>query len=174
MCIDPECPKGVACVVPSLKEVMTPIDLIGAAKSLWAAECHSKQHCGISDTWGSVGLIFRDAEADREFYRVWAECFKENGIPFGPLNIDGVLDIDWPTDLLKSTPIDFDVLLATPTVAQEKWPSVDEISSAWIRQDNHHEKYFFECQKSGIRTFQDSKIVEAFVRRSPEWLPSYI
>ncbi|MEW6385236.1 MAG: hypothetical protein AB1514_14955, partial [Pseudomonadota bacterium] len=59
---------------------------------------------------------------------------------------------------------------ATATQAEETQPTATEIADAWIRQNDGHERYFFENVRHGIRTPVDGLIWKRIEEQRPSWL----
>lgn len=170
MCFDNECPDGLGYLVKCTKIVNSPIELINIARDLWSAEALIESTDTISASWGTVGTIFKN---DDKYFQEWNRYFSRYGTLNQSVKNDGTLNIGWPEPLEKCDNLAIDIILATPTVAQRPWAKSSEVAEAWIDQENGNERYFLNCVRSGIRTFQDIDIWAQIVARSPNWLSKY-
>ena len=54
--------------------------------------------------------------------------------------------------------------------AERRKQTAAEVADAWVAQDDHHERYFFENVRHGIRTTDDGSIWKRIEERAPTWL----
>lgn len=168
MTIDPDAPHGRALMVPCRASVESPQDLIEEAQHLWAAEDPGADDGAIAAEWGCCGMIMREHVA--QVADAWAGVFQERvAEPISPVSDSGTLAIPWPEPIMGRG-LDVDVLFAAATRAVPEPPTLEAIAAAWISQSDHHERYFFENVRHGIRTHEDLEIWGHIERERPAWL----
>lgn len=169
---------GNAFLVPCRGSIDNIDDLLSEATALWKAEMPNADANAIASETGCVGLLFADSNSDLR--QKWVEHFSRNGprrLPFGA-RADGLLTIPWPEAVDDPWPgaVDnrtasrFEVILATALTPEPTTPSADDIAEAWIRDEQGHEKYFFNNVNAGIRTPEDLDIWARIERAHPPWL----
>ena len=172
LCLRPEYKGGVGIAVPFRLATAGFDDLLDAARALWEAESLGTRG-RVSAPWGSVGMLANPCcEAARALSSDWAAQIR-NEQSYGALShsrsegppvdaASGRLRIPWPRGP-EGTPCPLDFLLATatdPTLTGpgKRYPTVGEITRAWIDDGKGEVRYFVENRQRGITTFQDERI----------------
>jgi hypothetical protein len=163
---------GRAVAIPFIRPVHSVQALVEEAEHLWAAERKSDSFNGsISANWGCVALALNPSRCvPQELVDGWSDRAAQE-VGYGRLcrakdegeilNAGGLLMIPWPhrTDGL---PLELDALLATatdPTIVDGRYPSAQEIASAWKPSTGDaYVEYFWRNRGGGITTFQDDEI----------------
>jgi hypothetical protein len=161
-------PAGLAVLVPCASSMCRFEDLIEEAYHLWQVEQHGVSRRCLGADWGCVGAMFRFG-ISLDWHEAWTEAFQRKSSPIPPVGPDGILNIPWPT-LPNGMLADFDVILGTSTRRESTRPTANMIADAWVHQSHHHERYFFENVKSGIRTSKDLDIWMRIEEQSPPWI----
>ena len=159
---------GTAIVIPCKSQ-----DIVEEAKCLWAAESKKGSECGVSASWGCVGLLpnpdstrlpSKQLGRWRDFVKECAERrsnYRALAAADAGIDKEGVLKIRWPMLDAGST-LPFDALLATatePTMHDSGCPSPHDIAAAWKTTKGKQEVcYFWKNRKHRIWTFQDDEI----------------
>lgn len=164
---------GQGILVPCRAPVTTFYDLLDEIHWLWAAEDRNPPCELFRKGWGCVGAMFGAQAIGRGLQNAWRGHF-ESVQPWASPAIDGEgrLDIEWPRMPDGELVTDIDIILGTATMPdpKDKRPKPAEIASAWIEQDEGHERYFFENVRHGIRTDDDREIWQCIEERRPRWL----
>ena len=148
-------------------------DIVEEAKCLWAAESKKGSDCGVSASWGCVGLLpnpdstklpSKQLNRWRDFVKECAERrsnYRALAAADAGIDEEGVLKIRCRMRDAGST-LPFDALLATatePTMHDSGCPSPRDIAAAWKTTKGKQEVgYFWKNRKHGIWTFQDDEI----------------
>ena len=148
-------------------------NIVEEAKCLWAAESKKGSECGVSASWGCVGLLLnpdstrlpsKQLSRWRDFVKECAERrsnYRALAAADAGIDKEGVLKIRWPMLDAGST-LPFDALLATatePTMRDSGCPSPHDIAAAWKTTKGKQEVgYFWKNRKHRIWTFQDDEI----------------
>lgn len=169
ICFDPAIGEGQGSLIPLRFPIRDFGDLVTEAEALWCAEDHTTDAGGIAAAWGTVGVLFSGG-CWGELAPAWADYFRRYGKLIPPVDVAGVLNIPWPVSLTNRLAADADVILAVATAGQDRWPSVAEIATAWVGQNNGYEWYFIENRRHGVRTCQDERIWEELKRAQPAWM----
>lgn len=175
---------GIAQVVPCVRLIRSPNDLIEEAGCLAHAE-------GLNEwTWGAIGILTKpQATIPMNILMSWKAYFVKNAKncevfsahtrnETGILNRNGFLNIHWPTLVSDDTDAEPDLLLATvtaPTLKRSgggvrRYARAREIGETYAKKDP---KYFVQNVLHGIRTNQDMVIWNAMVRAQPGWADKY-
>lgn len=152
-------------------------DIIEEAKFLWAAESKKDGDCGVSASWGCVGLLLNEdstalpAEQSsrwRDFVKQCAERrsnYEALAAADAGVDREGILTIGWPK-LDAGPTLPFDGLLATATKPKPKVrgsgrPSPQDIAAEWKTTKGKQEvSYFWNNRKHRILTCQDDEIAK--------------
>lgn len=170
---------GCGLVVPARVECAQPRQLLEEAGLLWAAERHAEQSSGICSNWGKVCLLNSpEVDSEHAILKAWRQHVAGLGQRYSALSrsIDEepVLDeatgfalFDWPKDVRTNEPLrGLDLLLMTanePSLESGRYPTPQQIASAWREDQGNNISYFYKNRKHGIMTFEDSAI-EAILR----------
>ncbi len=180
-----QCCLGIAQVVPCVKPIRSPNDLIEEAACLANAEGLNKW------TWGAIGILTSPrANAPKDILDTWrtyftekargCEVFSAHAESQSPvLSDNGILRIHWPTPVSRDTEVTLDLLLATATAPTmypfggqvRRYARPDEIGRTYA--ETLEPEYFLKNVRNGIRTNQDVRILTAMVRKHPEWEHKY-
>ena len=150
----------------------SPQDIVEEAKCLWATESKKGSECGVSASWGCVGLLpnpdstrlpSKQLSRWRDFVKECAERrsnYRALAAADAGIDKEGVLKIRWPMLDAGST-LPFDALLATatePTMHDSGCPSPHDIAAAWKTTKGKQEvDYFWKNRKHRIWTFRTTR-----------------
>ncbi|MES2174840.1 MAG: hypothetical protein V4523_12940 [Pseudomonadota bacterium] len=163
-------PSGFARLVPCKRDVESIDDLVEEASALWKAEAPNSKIGEIAARWGSVGVLFGNANARTLLASDWSDHFRgADGRALSVVTADGEFDIQWP-NYLDGKPIELDILLATATNPETSQPAVESVAEAWMKQDDGYERYFLQNVRHGIRTADDLKIWRHMASNPPAWM----
>ena len=164
-------PSGQGVLVPCRASPSNVAELAAEAEALWKAEDCSAKTGSIAAAWGCVGSLFHNDFATRaDWSRAWAEHFVlKTASPVSPVDSNGLVGIPWPS-MANGAVAAVDAVLATATKAEVPIPPPEDIADAWIRQDDEHERYFFQNVKHGIRTPEDLAIWRRIQAIRRDWL----
>lgn len=175
---------GTAQVVPCVKAIGSPADLLAEASYLAVAE-------GLQEwTWGAIGILVKPrATIANDILNSWRAYFAKNAracevfsahanSETAVLNDGGILRLDWPTRLSRKN-LELDLLLATATAPsmnhpgdrEKRYARPREIGETYAKQSTP--EYFIENVRHDIRTNQDVAIWKAMVRQRPEWVEAF-
>lgn len=163
-------PSGFARLVPCKRDVESIDDLVEEARALWKAEAPDSKVGKIAAGWGSVGVLFGNADARERLASDWSERFKgSGGKALSVVTADGEFDIPWPNDL-DGKPIELDIVLATATDPETSQPAAESVADAWMKQAGGYETYFLQNVRHGIRTADDLAIWRHIASNPPAWM----
>ena len=150
-------------------------DIVEEAKCLWAAERKKDGDCGVSASWGCVGLLLNTdsktlpAEQPSHWRDFVNECgerrsnYEALATAGAGVDQEGILTIDWPK-LDAGPTLPFDALLATATKPRARGsgrPSPQDIAAEWKTTNGKQEvSYFWNNRKHRILTCQDDDIAK--------------
>lgn len=172
---------GVGYIAPCVRQMNTPCDLIEEVQALADAE-----GLEVDSKWGAVGLLKNPAvELPPAIRSQWADYFRNTSSGCELFEVhsqsegavvsrDGALKLRWPTRVDGNRPVDFDLLLATPTVPTlnaGRYPSPKEIGKRYAERD--YPTYFICNVENSIRTAQDAGIWREMVKKRPGWKAQY-
>jgi len=170
---------GVAYAAACSHPVNDAEDLLAEAEQLAGVE-------GLNDwTWSAVGLLPNPASSvPEEIMASWKRyanpklaqcdlftCRPKSEPPI--ISREGILRLRWPVLVSNGSPVEIDLLLATPTAlrAPAPYPRPKLIGETFARQD--YATYFVSNVSNGIRTTQDGAIWKSALRLKPEWAAQY-
>ena len=165
---------GHAVVVRCKRDVSTGADLVAEAEALWKAEQPDAASGRIADYWGCVALLCNpDRTIPQDLLTAWADRVgRESG--YGNvthtqaegrlIDQNGLLLIDWPRLVDGGEPVPLDLLFVTandPEISSTRpnYPDANQIAGAWNAAASRHAEYFWKNIDSGIRTFEDDRIL---------------
>jgi hypothetical protein len=171
--------KGLAKVIGCRYLVNSIENLIVEAELLWAAERNEiKPNGRISAGWGSVALLSNPgSKIPNYIIDAWEKRVKQE-VNYGNirhtnselpvLKTNGFLNIPWPDLKKDSSPVPFDLILATvtnPTLQGDPptYPRAREIATAWKQDKSGNDEYFWQNKENGIHTYQDP-IIEKILK----------
>lgn len=163
-----DAPEGSARLVPCVAPIESIDDLVEEARELWAAEAWCSKPGKLGTDWGCCGVLFR--ESSSPLADAWARSFRQHGPgPIPPVGANGDLRIPWPVGV-DGERVEVDLILAAVTEAEPRAPTPETIATAWARQSEGHQAYFFENVRCGIRTHQDHEVWREILVKCPRWL----
>lgn len=188
LCMRSDYGMGVGLAIPCQERSRSEKNLIEEAEFLWAAEEKQCSPSGrIARDWGSVALLANpkssiptgvlDAWSKRVGREVeWGQISCTDSEK-ATVKRDGTLNVPWPLSTDSGAPAPFDLLLATandPEIDKDapRYPSVDTVAQAWLKNKNRRVDYFFKNLRSGIRTYQDGRIARRLLGDRERWTSS--
>jgi hypothetical protein len=163
-----DAPEGRARLVPCVAPIESIDDLLEEARELWAAEACWSTPGRLGSDWGCCGVLFR--EESNPLADAWARSFRRDAPrPIPPVEEGGALRIPWPVGS-DGGRVEVDLILAAVTEPEPEVPTPEMIATAWARQAEGHEGYFFQNVRCGVRTHQDREIWHRICRKHPSWL----
>jgi len=146
---------GIAHAVPFRSGFDIPLE----AQALWNAECRDARAV-VGAAWGTVGLLCRPGSPWR---RRWTALVRAGLVLLPdhrertPLGADGIVDMDWP-GRLGGGDVDCDAILVVVAVPAVPVPTVEEIGTAFVADDEARE-HFYRNRLSGVTTVLDTAII---------------
>ena len=164
---------GWAFAVPCQAAVETFAQLTEEAEALWAAERKRTNSHKLAANWGAVGLLGNPSQTGLDSFSAdWsARVTVENDIykhfpsvegEVAAVTPDGLLSIQWPATE-SGTPLEADLLLATPTVPRDcdknrVYASPQQIATSF-QSASGGRTYFDDTRRVGISTAFDDEIL---------------
>ncbi|MDT3778741.1 hypothetical protein PJI16_14340 [Nitrospira sp. MA-1] len=168
-CARPRRRLGTAWAVPFRTPTDGEEELRVEASELARAETNRATYSQLSNDWFTVGIIVNPhSPMRRDIQKWWGRVYgqirddhdlrrihlKSEG---SIITRDGCVRVSWPDIVESGGTLDYDYLLATPTVPEisgGRYPTVRQIASSWARND----EYFRRNIDSFITTAQDREL----------------